>query len=502
MIKIKKSSIIVLLSILAILVTCYSIWGALGMPKKELALLNEEEAWVRFFKNPVGNIYDIGDPFIMRASNGKYYCYPTSWNMGFKAWESDDLVNWTDIGPVYKGYTSWASSDYWAPEVVEYEGKYYMYYTGRWTENKSLRIGVAVSDSPKGPFKDVYEHPMFDFGYAVIDANILIDEDGKKYMYYSRDCSENIYNGRHESHIYGIELSDDMLSVKGEPVLLTQPDQDWEKYSGEWRWNEGPTVFKKNGVYYLMYSANFYASKMYSIGYATSDSPLGNYKKFEKNPILEAELSWRHVSGPGHNSITTSPDGSELLIVYHTHTDPKKGGGNRQIFIDRMGFREDGSLYVNGPIVTAQPMPSGAVTSRNIAAEAKLEVNGTKDGFKKEALIDGEVGIYARFAELEWVSDNNKEGAWIKLTWNNPVRLTDVLVYNSAAKNRKAESCKLIFSNGYVVDKLSFSDEPGAAAIASFPEMEAKWVRIELNKAEASEAETGLSEITVIGKGK
>ena len=64
------------------------------------------------------------------------------------------------------------------------------------------------------------------------------------------------------------------------------------------------------------------------------------------------------ISGSGHNSVTNSPDGSELFIVYHIHTDPGHPSGDRQVCIDRMGFREDGSLYVTGPTHTPQPIPS------------------------------------------------------------------------------------------------------------------------------------------------
>jgi GH43 family beta-xylosidase len=67
------------------------------------------------------------------------------------------------------------------------------------------------------------------------------------------------------------------------------------------------------------------------------------------------------ISGPGHHCVIDSPDGSELFVVYHTHTDAALGGGNRQVCIDRMGFREDGSIYVNGPTLTDQPIPSNRI---------------------------------------------------------------------------------------------------------------------------------------------
>jgi len=309
------------------------------------------------YQNPLP-IKNIGDPFILRAPDGKYYCYATSAPDGFKAWSSEDLVQWKEEGYVYlRREDSWGVADFWAPEVVHYNGKYYMHYSARWGKNQSLRIGVAIADLATGPFTNIFNHPMFDFGYAAIDGHVLFDEDGRRYFYYSRDCSENIIDGRHESHLYMMELDDDLISLKGNPILLTKPEQEWEIRSGaEWRWNEGPFVLKHDSKYYLMYSANFYASRDYSVGYAVSEKPTGPFVKAAHNPVLFTTVP--EISGPGHNSVTTSPDGSELFIVYHTHTDPQKPSADRQVCIDRMGFREDGSMYVNGPTQTLQDIPS------------------------------------------------------------------------------------------------------------------------------------------------
>ena len=309
------------------------------------------------YQNPL-SIKHIGDPFVLRAPYGSYYCYATSAPDGFKAWTSRDLVHWTDVGYVYQRHAgSWGESDFWAPEVVRYEGRYFMHYSARWEKNQSLRIGVAAADAPGGPFVDVFDYPMFDFGYAAIDGHVFFDDNGRKYFYYARDCSENVVEGRHESHLYVVELKDDLISFKGEPQLITRPEQDWECRSGpEWLWNEGPFVLKRNDRYYLMYSANFYAGRDYSVGYALAESPLGPFVKAAHNPILVSPTA--EISGPGHNSVTASPDGSELFIVYHIHTDPQNPSGDRQVCIDRMGFREDGSLFVTGPTNTPQPVPS------------------------------------------------------------------------------------------------------------------------------------------------
>ena len=105
-----------------------------------------------------------------------------------------------------------------------------------------------------------------------------------------------------------------------------------------------------------MYSANFYASRDYSVGYAVAENPKGPFVKAAHNPVLYSTAP--EISGSGHNSVITSPDGSELFIVYHVHTNPQNPSGDRQVCMDRMGFREDGSLYVIGPTNTPQEIPS------------------------------------------------------------------------------------------------------------------------------------------------
>lgn len=300
------------------------------------------------YQNPLP-IKNIGDPFVLLAPDGLYYCYATSAPDGFKAWVSPDLVHWQEAGYVYRRRSnSWGESDFWAPEVVFYQGKYFMHYSARWGKNQSLRIGVAVAESPLGPFLDAFNRPMFDFDYAAIDGHVFFDHDGRKYFYYSRDCSENMVDGRHESHLYVMELNDDLFSFKSEPVLITKPEQDWETcHSDEWRWNEGPFLLKHAGKYYLMYSANLYASREYAVGYAVAESPTGPFVKAAHNPILASPSP--EISGPGHNSVTLAPDGETLMIVYHIQTDPQHPSGDRQVCLDQMGFREDGSLYIDGP---------------------------------------------------------------------------------------------------------------------------------------------------------
>lgn len=300
-----------------------------------------------YYNNPIGNMTDIGDPYILK-DDGKYYMYATSApGVGFLVWESDNLVDWEEYGLAYDHMHSdlWATGDFWAPEVIKHGDTYYMSYSAR-NQEDSLRIAIATSDSPTGPFVDANPDLIADEG-SYIDGHFFIDDDGTPYFYYVKDNYENIVDGKHVSHIYVQEMANDLLSLVGEPQFLLEPDHEWEDPNGDYQWNEGPFVIKHEDRYYLMYSANFFAGPNYAVGYAVSDNPMGPFEKSDTNPILTSDLS-KGISGPGHNSVTKGLDDETLYIVYHIHTDPNNPSGNRRPAIDRLYF-EDGELKVDGP---------------------------------------------------------------------------------------------------------------------------------------------------------
>ena len=260
---------------------------------------------------PKAVVENIGDPFVLTASDGYYYMYGTSHveQGGYHVWKSSDLEEWKLEGRSFiNPDNSWVYKDFWAPEVIEYKGKYYMFYTAREIERDILQIGLAVADEPIGPFIDKKQSPVLDVDYAVIDASILID-DGKIYLYYSRDCSVNIVDGIHRSDIYVVEL-DENFDQKDAPVFLFAPTQEWETKLVEngWMWNEGASVIKVGEFYYMTYSGNPFWSFDYAVGLAVSTSPIGPFEKYAKNPVLRG-CSEQKISGTGHNSIFTSHDG-------------------------------------------------------------------------------------------------------------------------------------------------------------------------------------------------
>ena len=336
-----------------------------------------------------GNPVTMGDPFILRASNGKFYMYGTTdyTFLDFRVYESDDLSHWTYKGKCFEPKdNTWTTDMFWAPEVYERDGKFYMLHSSNWKDNpthelENFRLGVAVSDSPTGPFVEMYDKPIFDPGYPIIDANLYFSDDGRVWLYYSRCCykhpveselsaklkSEGKADEVEESWIYGVEVKPDLSGVVGEPKLLLCPPQKlrdpqsrWEDLSalaGEGeairRWNEGSFIFKHGDTYYMMFSTNYWRGKHYAVGYATADNPMGPFTKAPDNPVLQQEGD---VYCTGHNMVLTMPNG-DMYCVYHgrtAQTDSITGDAKRVAFIDKMEILPDGRLVVHGPTTEAQ----------------------------------------------------------------------------------------------------------------------------------------------------
>lgn len=298
----------------------------------------------------VTKVTNIGDPQIV-LYEGKYYQYATYNDgnvLGICCWVSDDLVNWSDkILCLNAGENHWGYTCFWAPEVVYHNGKFVMTYSAKSRALDSFRIEVAISDSPTGPFIDVHGGPMFDFGYAAIDGSILVCEEGN-FLYYSRDCGENIVNGYKTSQIYCIRMNDALTEVVGEPKLVSTPDQEFEMKSAKldrWEvphiWNEGPCVIKRGDTYIMNYSTNYYASLDYAIGLSTSKSPWGPFVKSKHNPVISRN---EEFFGAGHNAFFTNKDG-ELMTAFHIQTNPAHPSGDRTTVIAKVEFvEEDGEI--------------------------------------------------------------------------------------------------------------------------------------------------------------
>jgi len=311
-----------------------------------------QKNFISKYSNPIDVL--VADPFVFHE-NDTYYLYGTSASEGFKVYISKDIVNWRYKGFAFKtSKATWPDSAFWAPEVYKKDSDYFMFYCARGLNKEAsgytMRLCVAKSSSPLGPFKDI-KSPAFCVTNAVIDPHVFVDDNGEAYLFYTLDCSENT-----KSEIWVGKLKSNWIEFEGKPVKCFGPSQIWEGDT----WNEAPFVMKKGKYYYAMYSANYFASPDYSVGYAIATNIFGPWKKYEENPILKLT---NKVWGPGHHCVTKSPDGKELFIVYHSQQRP--GSGARQVAIDRLVFEENKNdeadiLKILGPTVASQKFPSGA----------------------------------------------------------------------------------------------------------------------------------------------
>ncbi len=315
------------------------------------------------YSNPLGDLR-MGDPFVLHHED-VYYLVGTAGKGGFACWTSPDLVHWTSAGlALERTPDTWGRRNFWAPEITRYRDRFYMVYSAQSPGDQGFRLCLAVADAPGGPYADLHT-PWLDVGWSTIDADLFIDSDGTPYVFFTKVGVEpNPPGSERERHLFGIthgaRLSEDLSAIVEGPVLCVQADQPWELVEKDFvLCNEGPFVFRRGERCYMTYSSGHYASPAYGIGYATAPSPLGPWTKSPSNPLVASDPA-AGVSGPGHSSITTSPDGTELFMVYHAHADPQNPSGNRTVNVDRLTVEPDGALRLIGPTRTPQPMPSGA----------------------------------------------------------------------------------------------------------------------------------------------
>lgn len=291
------------------------------------------------------NITNIGDPVIL-CENGTYYMYATyAESVNFHCFTSKDGVNFTDAGIVLANEDSFGIDRFWAPEIFKYNNEYYLFYSAGATDGL-MHVQIAKSSSPLGPFKDINKEPLINLkDKSTIDAHLFIDDDGKKYLFFSMDCSTNIINGVHTSQLYMCTLSDDLSKVTSDFTFVSTPSRPWEFLSGdEWRWNEGPNMLKHNGKYYLTYSTNLYASKNYCVGCYIADNIMGPYRLMVDHPILD--YIENEISGPGHNFFFKDFDG-KLKVAFHIHTHYENPSPDRRACYCDAYFDENDILVID-----------------------------------------------------------------------------------------------------------------------------------------------------------
>lgn len=300
--------------------------------------------------NPVLPGFHADPEILYSRQTDKYYIYSTSdgyahWGGWYlTAYSSTDLKSWTPEGVVLdlrSPQVTWANGNAWAPAIeeklIDGKYKYFLYYSGNAADNSGKQIGVAIGDSPTGPFKDL-GHPLVSQSPTgrgqQIDVDVFTDPaSGKSYLYWG--------NG----YMAGAELNDDMVSIKDETLTVMTPQGGTLKTHA---YREAPYVFFRHGVYYFLWSVDDTGSPNYHVAYGTSDSPLGPIQ-VAKSPIVLIQNADKEVYGPAHNAVIRKPGTDEWYIVYHRinkhFLDKDKGPGyHREVCIDRMEFNNDGTI--------------------------------------------------------------------------------------------------------------------------------------------------------------
>lgn len=300
--------------------------------------------------NPVLPGFHADPEILYSRQTGKYYIYSTSdgyahWGGWYlTAYSSTDLKSWTPEGVVLdlrSPQVTWANGNAWAPAIeeklIDGKYKYFLYYSGNAADNSGKQIGVAIGDSPTGPFKDL-GHPLVSQSPTgrgqQIDVDVFTDPaSGKSYLYWG--------NG----YMAGAELNDDMVSIKDETLTVMTPQGGTLKTHA---YREAPYVFFRHGVYYFLWSVDDTGSPNYHVAYGTSDSPLGPIQ-VAKSPIVLIQDADKEVYGPAHNAVIRKPGTDEWYIVYHRinkhFLDKDKGPGyHREVCIDRMEFNNDDTI--------------------------------------------------------------------------------------------------------------------------------------------------------------
>lgn len=277
-----------------------------------------------------------------------YWVYPTysaryEKQVFFDAFSSKDLVTWEKHERILDTTAvEWAWRAMWAPSAIEKDGKYYFFFAANdiQSDDEEGGIGVAVADTPGGPFKDHLGRPLIDAfhnGAQPIDQFVFRDGDDY-YMYYGGWRHANV-----------AKLNADFTGFVPFEDGPTFREITPEGYV------EGPFMLKRHGHYYFMWSEGGWGQDDYRVAYAISDSPLGPFERV--GVILEQDASI--ATGAGHHSVMNVPGTDEWYIVYHRRPIPNEDRDHRVTAIDRMYFEDDGTIrpvQMTFEGVTARPI--------------------------------------------------------------------------------------------------------------------------------------------------
>ncbi|MDE7386636.1 MAG: glycoside hydrolase family 43 protein [Muribaculaceae bacterium] len=280
------------------------------------------------------------------------------WMQEWRVYSTTDMVNWTDHGsPLAIEDFSWGDDRAWAPQCVERDGKFYFYVPLHSSLSGAMAIGVAVGDTPVGPFKDAIGKPLVDGDWANIDPTVFIDDKGDAYLYWGNP------------KLFYVKLNDDMISFDGEVRTIQQTPEgfgkpkfvpmeaDKEYFS---TYTEGPWFFQRGDNYYMVYAAGGIPEH---IAYSMSKSPTGPW---EYKGVIMPQLD-ETGSFTNHSGIIEYK--GQPYFFYHTGTLPGGGGFARSMAVEPFRFNDDGTIPVIMPTAEGAPAVGSLDPYHRVEAE-------------------------------------------------------------------------------------------------------------------------------------
>ncbi|WP_246563212.1 family 43 glycosylhydrolase [Paenibacillus montaniterrae] len=361
--------------------------GCTKLEKPEVLPVNFETAT---YMNPLPALeeewvdYGNGDPFVLRH-NGQYYLYVSTKDhrTGIKAWTSDNLLDWRYVGLVADDHETTGA---YAPEVVYWNGKFYMY-----TSPAGNGHYVYESHSPEGPFQKVTDN----LGMS-IDGSVFIDDDGSWYFTHAGTTG-----------IVGVPMSSPTEFGLGQVIEGT--------FLGHW--TEGSMIIKRNGLYYMTLTGNHVFSKGYRIHYAVSDqSPLGPYRMPQHNPI--AISTEGDFYGLGHSSTVLGPDLDSYYLVYHNLLGRSaEGPPVRAMNIDRLVFNGS-KMDLLGPTNVDQPAPRMPELASHLNKQVDEQLWRSERGEQGGKIVSVKETAPFFTAEYNFALEDLSEKGWLQFIFN------------------------------------------------------------------------------------